>query len=62
MEKVLITNDQYNGKYIALKSIENNSIVGSGNTPTEALSEANIHGVLNPFIMYIPTKDMVQIY
>jgi hypothetical protein len=59
MDKVLVSNDQYNGKYIALKSNEDNSIVGSGKNPSEALTEANKQGVLNPFILYIPDNCLI---
>ncbi len=40
MEKVLVNSDKYNGQYVAMKSIDDNTIVGAGKTPNEALEEA----------------------
>jgi len=62
MEKVLVTNNQYNGKYIALKSANDDTIVGSGAKPESALRKAKENGFIHPFIMYVPDKDLVQIY
>ncbi|MFH1288247.1 MAG: DUF5678 domain-containing protein [bacterium] len=62
MEKVLVTNDKYNGQYVALKNVDDNTIVGSGNTPEETLNEAKKKGFESPFLLYIPDKDLVHIY
>ncbi|OGW14740.1 MAG: hypothetical protein A2035_08650 [Nitrospirae bacterium GWA2_42_11] len=62
MEKILINTDKYNGKYVALVSMDDNTIVGSGNTPEEALNEAKKGGVQSPFLLYVPDKDIVHIY
>jgi transketolase C-terminal domain/subunit len=62
MDKVLINSNKYDGKYVALKDAEDTTIVGSGNTPEEALNEAKSNGISNPFILYVPDKDLVHIY
>jgi len=62
MNKVLVNSNKYDGKYVALKSAEDNTIVGAGNTPEEALNEAKEKGISNPFILYVPDKDLVHIY
>jgi hypothetical protein len=62
MEKVLVNSDKYNGQYVAIISVENNTIVGSGVTPEEAINKAKEKGVRNPFILYVPDKDLVHIY
>ena len=31
MEKVLVNSDRYNGQYVAIKSVDDNTIVGAGN-------------------------------
>jgi hypothetical protein len=62
VEKILINTEDYNGKYIALESIENNTIIGSGLTPEEALKEAKQNGNVDPFIVFIPDKDIIHIY
>lgn len=62
MEKVLVNSDKYNGQYVAIMSVDDNTIVGSGNTPDEALSNAHKKGIQNPFLIYVPDKDIVHIY
>lgn len=62
MQKVLVNSDKYNGQYVAIKSLDDYTIVGNGNTPEEALKEAKNKGVLNPFLFYVPDKDLVHIY
>lgn len=62
MEKVMVTNDKYNGQYVAVNNIEDNTIVGAGNTPDEALKKAKKKGFKSPFLLYIPDKDLVHIY
>ncbi len=62
MEKVLVKSDKYCGQYVAMKSVDDNTIVGVGNTPDEALNEAREKGIQAPFLLYVPDKDMVHIY
>ena len=62
MERVLINTDDFNGKYVSFVSADDNTIVGSGDTPGEALAEAKKRGIKNPFLIYIPDKDIVHIY
>lgn len=33
MEKVLVTTDEHNGRYVALKGFDDNAIVGVGDSP-----------------------------
>ncbi|MBM4350126.1 MAG: hypothetical protein FJ106_09615 [Deltaproteobacteria bacterium] len=62
MEKILVTTDEFNGRYVAMKSIEDNTIVGVGDDPEKALREAEEKGFKNPVLLYIPEKDLVHIY
>lgn len=62
MEKVLINSDKYHGQYVAIISIEDATVVGSGDTPEKALREAREKGVQNPYILFIPKKNLVHIY
>jgi hypothetical protein len=62
MEKVLVTTDEYNGRYVAMKSFVNNTIVGVGDNPEEALKDAKAKGFKDPVLLYIPEKDIVHIY
>ncbi len=62
MEKVLVTTDEYNGRYVAIKSFDDNTVVGVGDDPEEALKDAEAKGFKNPVLLYIPEKDIVHIY
>lgn len=62
MEKVLVNSDKYDGQYVALVSVEDNTIVGAGNTPEEALNEARKKGIQSPFLLYVPDKNVAHIY
>jgi len=61
MEKLLINTDEFNGRYVAMKSFDDNSIVGIGDTPEEALKDAERNGFKDPVFLYIPEKDVVHI-
>ncbi len=62
MEKILVNSNKYDGQYVAMVSAEDNTIVGSGNTPEEAINEARKKGIQNPFLLYVPDKNLVHIY
>jgi len=62
MEKILLTTNEFNGRYVAMKSVEDNTVVGVGEDPSEALKEAEAKGFRNPVLLYVPEKDLIQIY
>jgi hypothetical protein len=62
MERILVTSDEFNGRYVAMKSFEDNTIVGVGDDPDSALKEAEAKGIRNPVLLYIPEQDIVHIY
>jgi microcystin degradation protein MlrC len=62
MEKILVNTHQYDGKYVALKSAKDNTVVGVGKTPEKALNNAKEKGIQSPFIIYIPDREVVHIY
>jgi hypothetical protein len=62
MEKVLVNTDEFNGRYVAMRSFEDNTIVGVGDDPDSALKEAEAKGIRNPVLLYIPEQDIVHIY
>ena len=62
MIQTLIHNNSFNGKYVAMKSFKDHSVVGSGNTPEQAKSEAAQNGCEHPVITFVPEKGIVQIY
>ncbi len=62
MEQTLLQTDRYNGRWVAMKSFENHTVVGVGDDPEAALHDARAHGHENPVILYIPEKEVVYIY
>lgn len=62
MEKILVNSNKYDGQYVAMVSADDNTIVGSGNTPEEAINEARKKGIQNPLLLYVPDKNLVHIY
>lgn len=62
MEKILVSTNEYNGRYVAMKSFDDNTIVGEGVDPEKALKDAEVKGFKNPVLLYIPEKDVVHIY
>jgi len=62
MEKVLVNSDQYNGRYVAMRSFDDHTIIGVGEDPETAIKEALSKGFDNPVLLYIPEKEIVHIY
>lgn len=62
MEKILVNTDEFNGCYVAIKSFDDNTIVGGGDNPEKALREAEMKGFKDPVLLYVPEKNIVHIY
>ena len=62
MKKVLVNSDQYNGRYVAMKSFDDHTVIGVGEDPETAIKEALSKGFDNPVLLYIPEKEIVHIY
>jgi hypothetical protein len=61
-ENVLVKTDKYNGRYVAMKGFDDNTIVGVGDDPQEALKDAEEKGYKDAVLLYIPESNMVHIY
>jgi len=62
MEKILVTTDEFNGRYVAMVNFDDNTIVGVGDDPEQAIKDAEGKGYKNTVLLYIPEKDVVHIY
>jgi hypothetical protein len=62
MDSCLINTTEYNGKYVALNSESDNTVVGSGTTPREALDMAAANGNSNAVLLYVEEPGSIQIY
>jgi len=62
MIQTLIKNNDYNGKFVAMKDFNDTKVISDGVTPQEAYSKAVEKGYSDPVVAFVPLKDMVQIY
>lgn len=62
MEKILVNTEEFNGCYVAIKSFDDNTIVGVGDNPEKALRVAEMKGFKDTVLLYVPEKDSVHIY
>lgn len=62
MSVQLIKDRKYSGQYVALKDFKDTTVVSNGPQPQEAYQKAVKKGYNNPVIVYVPVKDIVQIY
>lgn len=62
MEQTLINEKRYNGRYVAIKDFDDNTIIADGKNPQEVYETAIKKGCSDPVIFYVPIKGMVQIY
>jgi hypothetical protein len=59
MEKLLVSSEEYNGRYVAVKSFDDNTIVGVGDDPERALNDAERKGFKNPVLFYTCPKGIL---
>ena len=62
MEQTLIREKKYNGRYVAIKDFNDSFVITDGENPKEVYELAVKKGYPDPVILYVPLKDMVQIY
>ncbi len=60
--KTYVSQKRYMGKYVALKSFVDKKVVASGKRPSEVAEHAGKKGVKNPVIVFVPEKNISQIY
>ena len=63
MTKTLIANKKkYNGKYVAFKSFNENTVVASGKNPVKVIERAKKAGFFESVIAYIPNKNEIHAF
>ncbi|MDD5672769.1 MAG: DUF5678 domain-containing protein [Chitinivibrionales bacterium] len=58
----LLQTDKFNGRYVAMKSPKDHTVIAAGDTPSEALENARKQGVENATLVYVPVEESVHIY
>lgn len=61
-KKVIVNNKKYVGKYVAMVSFNNKSVVASGKDPVKVKHRAEQKGVPSPVVMYVPDKDVYNVF
>jgi hypothetical protein len=62
MEQVLVKEKKFEGKYVALRGLNDGTPVADGDSPKDVYDAAVRQGVKSPLILFIPAQAMVQIY
>ena len=62
MEQTLLKDTKYNGRYVALRNFNDPTVIADGGDPKEAYENALKNGCADPVILFVPSKDMAQIY
>jgi hypothetical protein len=62
MEINLLQTDQFNGRYVAMKTSDDHTVISSGETPGETLENARNLGFQNPILVYVPLEESIHIY
>ncbi len=61
-EQILITEEGYEGKYVALKSLLDRTVVASGNNPKVVMQKARKAGCNEPVIFFVPEHNISLVY
>jgi hypothetical protein len=61
-EQVLITEEGHEGKYVALRSLVDRSVVASGDEPEAVMEQARQKGCREPLIFYVPEHNISLVY
>ena len=60
--QVLVKEKRYEGKYVAMVSFTNNRVVASGDDPAKVVKLAEMKGVSQPVVLFVPKGNITQIY
>lgn len=61
-ERVLITEEGHEGKYVALRSLVDRTVVASGDNPETVMEQARQKGCSEPVIFYVPEHNISLVY
>ena len=61
-KQVLITEEGYEGKYVAMRSMYDRKVIASGDNPQAVMKQAQKQGVTDPVIFFVPSHDITLVY
>ena len=59
---VIVRDEKYRGKFVALRSFVDRTVVAADKDPDEAARKAKAKGVETPVMMFLPKKKMTCLY
>lgn len=62
LNQVLISEEGYEGKYVALRSMSDRTVIASGDDPETVMKEAREQGVDHPVMFFVPSHDITLVY
>ena len=60
--QVLVSEEGYEGKYVALRSMSDRTVIASGDDPKTVMKEAREQGADNPVVFFVPSHDITLVY
>lgn len=61
-ERVLLTSEGYEGKYVALRSLLDRTVAACGDDPKIVMEQARRKGLTEPVIFFVPEHDISLVY
>jgi hypothetical protein len=61
-QRALVADKKYEGKYVALASFVDSTVVAFGDDPSEVLAESRKKGAEAPVVVFITKNDTAYIY
>ncbi|HNZ27411.1 MAG TPA: hypothetical protein PLG34_08165 [Spirochaetota bacterium] len=61
MERILVFEDKYIGKYVTLKNEESDKVITFDESAIKAYDDAINMGIESPILMYVPDGEVVYI-
>lgn len=60
--EILVTDRKYEGKYVALRSFSDHTVLAFGDDPVSVMTRARKGRTDEPVIVFIPEHDMSYVY
>jgi hypothetical protein len=61
-QQALVVDKKYEGKYVALASFADSTVIAFGDDPSEVLAESRKKGAETPVVVFITKDDTAYIY
>ena len=62
VDVLLRDGEKFSGQYVAMKSFTDREIITSGTKPEKVMKDAKRQGFDHPVMLFIPSKDTINIF